>query len=151
MDWLEKASAIVNAAREKHGEQWKTSDEILDMVNALTKPGDAGKKLKDIREQQKGITDIMAINRYAGWYNNTYSEFGKFIDQMHAEHPALPIGVSEYGAGASLYQHEENPPVRNHQSRGIWHPEEWQNIFHEENWLQMKARPWIGWRKPVPL
>jgi len=54
VDWLEKASAIVNAAREKHGEQWKTCDEILDMVNALTKPGDAGKKLKDIREQQKG-------------------------------------------------------------------------------------------------
>jgi hypothetical protein len=26
------------------------------MVNALTKPGDAGKKLKDIREKQKGIT-----------------------------------------------------------------------------------------------
>jgi len=57
VDWLEKASAIVNAAREKHGEQWKTCDEILDMVNALTKPGDAGKKLKDIREKQKGITE----------------------------------------------------------------------------------------------
>ena len=56
VDWLEKASAIVNAAREKHGEQWKTCDEILDMVNALTKPGDAGKKLKDIREHQKGNT-----------------------------------------------------------------------------------------------
>ena len=57
VDWLEKASAIVNAAREKHGEQWKTCDEILDMVNALTKPGDAGKKLKAIRETQKGITE----------------------------------------------------------------------------------------------
>lgn len=27
------------------------------MVNALTKPGDAGKKLKDIREKQKGIAE----------------------------------------------------------------------------------------------
>src|SRR5262249_2217370 len=57
VDWLEKASAIVNAAREKHGEQWKTCDDVLDMVNALTKPGDAGKKLKDIRERQKGISE----------------------------------------------------------------------------------------------
>ncbi|HMP84027.1 MAG TPA: hypothetical protein PKA41_15110 [Verrucomicrobiota bacterium] len=57
VDWLEKASAIVNAAREKHGEAWKTCDEVLDMVNALTKPGDAGKKLKDIRERQKGIAE----------------------------------------------------------------------------------------------
>lgn len=54
VDWLEKASAIVNAARKKHGEAWKTCDEILDMVNALTRPGDAGKKLKAIHEQQKG-------------------------------------------------------------------------------------------------
>jgi hypothetical protein len=53
VDWLEKASAIVNAAREKHGEAWKGCDEILDMINALTKPGDAGKKLKEIRERQK--------------------------------------------------------------------------------------------------
>lgn len=57
VDWLEKASAIVNAAREKHGEAWKTCDEVLDMVNALTKPGDAGKKLKAIRETQKGIKE----------------------------------------------------------------------------------------------
>jgi len=43
----------VNAAREKHGEQWKTSDEILDVANALTKPGDAGKKLKDRRRKNR--------------------------------------------------------------------------------------------------
>lgn len=94
-------------------------------------------------DKRNGITDIMGINRYSGWYNDNYPEFGKFIDQMHAEHPTLPLGVSEYGAGASLYEHEENPPVRNHQSKGIWHPEEWQSIYHEENWLQMKTRPWI--------
>lgn len=53
VDWLEKASAIVNAAREKHGDAWKGCDEVLDMILALTKPGDAGKKLKEIRERQK--------------------------------------------------------------------------------------------------
>lgn len=54
VDWLEKASAIVNAARKKHGENWKTSDEVLDTINALSKPGDALKALKDIRAAQKG-------------------------------------------------------------------------------------------------
>lgn len=53
VDWLEKASAIINAAREKHGDAWKGCDEVLDMINALSKPGDAGKKLKEIRERQK--------------------------------------------------------------------------------------------------
>jgi hypothetical protein len=25
----------------EHGDAWKTSDEVLDLVNALSKPGDA--------------------------------------------------------------------------------------------------------------
>ncbi len=54
VDWLEKASAIVNAARKKHGENWKTCDEVLDTINALSKPGDAAKALKEIRATQKG-------------------------------------------------------------------------------------------------
>ncbi len=54
VDWLERANAIVKKAQKDHGEAWKTSDEVLDTVNALSKPGDALKKLKDIRERQKG-------------------------------------------------------------------------------------------------
>ncbi|MFM2294447.1 MAG: hypothetical protein RLZZ350_860, partial [Verrucomicrobiota bacterium] len=96
-----------------------------------------------VGDRRNYITDILAINKYFGWYNSTYADFGKFMDDSHALQPTLPFGVSEYGAGASIYQHEENPPVRNHMSQGIWHPEEWQSIFHEENWRQMQARPWI--------
>ena len=33
----------------EHGDAWKTSDEVLDLVNALSKPGDALKKIKEIR------------------------------------------------------------------------------------------------------
>jgi hypothetical protein len=54
VDWLEKANAIVKAAQKEHGDDWKTCDDVLDTVNALSKPGDASKKLRDIRKRQKG-------------------------------------------------------------------------------------------------
>jgi beta-galactosidase len=46
-----------------------------------------------------------------------------------------------FGAGASIYQHEENPARPN--PKGAWHPEEWQVKYHEECWLQLKTRPWV--------
>jgi len=59
VDWLEKANPIVKAAMKAHGENWKTSDDVLDLVNALSKPGDALKKIKEIRKRQtdKGETE----------------------------------------------------------------------------------------------
>jgi hypothetical protein len=53
VDWLEKSNAIVSHARKTHGDAWKGSDDVLDVVNALSKPGDARAKLKAIRERQK--------------------------------------------------------------------------------------------------
>ncbi len=50
--------------------------------------------------------------------------------------------VSEYGAGANVFQHEDNPKQPK-KSDGPWHPEEWQAIVHEEAWKEMKARPYI--------
>jgi hypothetical protein len=57
VDWLEKANAIVKQAQKQHGEAWKTCDDVLDVVNALSKPGDALKKLKETRNRQKGEKD----------------------------------------------------------------------------------------------
>lgn len=42
------------------------------------------------------------------------------------------VGVSEYGAGASIQHHEQNP--KQPSPGGKWHPEEWQAVVHEENW-----------------
>ena len=52
--WLEGSNAIIAKARKDNGENWMTSDDVLDVVNALSKPGDAGKKIKAIRKRQKG-------------------------------------------------------------------------------------------------
>ena len=56
VDWLEKANAIISAAQKTHGEDWTGCDDVLDVINALSTPGDALATLKEIRERQKAET-----------------------------------------------------------------------------------------------
>jgi beta-galactosidase len=92
------------------------------------------------------LTDVIAFNRYFGWYYGHSSDFGPWADQFHATYPSRVMGISEYGAGASIYQHEENPPPP--PPYGPWHPEEYQDLFHEAYWSQLKTRPFL-WAKSV--
>ena len=89
----------------------------------------------------------MAFNKYYGWYSGTTNNFGPWADNIHANYPSRCIGVSEYGAGASIYHHVEEP-VPQSTPGARWHPEEWQNLFHEPHWSQMKSRPFL-WCKFV--
>jgi beta-galactosidase len=91
-------------------------------------------------------TDTISFNKYYGWYGGVSSDFAGWADNIHKNYPTRGIGLSEYGAGASVYQHEENPtaPV----PTSAWHPEEWQNLQHEAYWPMLQARPWI-WCKLV--
>ena len=89
-------------------------------------------------------TDLLGYNKYFGWYGGSYADFGRWLDAWHDKNPQRPLGISEYGAGASIYQHEQNPPPRPRtQAKGPWHPEEWQAEYHEAAWLTLKARPYL--------
>lgn len=87
------------------------------------------------------ISDLIGWNKYFGWYGDDVKQIGKWADEIHENHPDFKIGISEYGAGASIYQHEEElkQPVPN----SYWHPEAWQAFFHEQNWKELNARPYI--------
>ncbi len=87
------------------------------------------------------VTDVLGLNKYFGWYNGTSKELGTYLDKWHHEHPDRAIGLSEYGAGASIYQHEDNP--KQPRTDGPWHPEEYQTNFHEIVWKEIEARPYI--------
>jgi len=89
-------------------------------------------------------TDVVGYNEYFGWYTGNYNQFGAWADGVHAARPTKPIAVSEYGAGAALTQHADNPamPV----AGGPFHPEEYQALLHEATWKQMAARPFL-WGK----
>ena len=95
------------------------------------------------REQFVGVTDLVGYNRYFGWYDGKFSDFGSFLDEAHARHPKLPLSISEYGAGAALTQHSENPLATPIDSHGRPHPEEYQELYHEASWVELKARPYL--------
>lgn len=54
VDVLETANGIIARAIKKHGDNWKGCDDVLDTLNALSKPGEPRKTLKEIAARQKG-------------------------------------------------------------------------------------------------
>jgi beta-galactosidase len=94
------------------------------------------------------VTNLIAWNKYYGWYGGTPGDFGVWADQMHLKYPQKPIGVSEYGAGGSPNQHSSFQ--QNLQPGGKFHPEESQAFFHEENWVELRTRPFL-WGKFIWL
>ncbi len=87
------------------------------------------------------ITDCIAWNRYDGWYGSTPATLARFLDRMHTEHPDIRIGVSEYGAGASIYHQQDT--LKQPAPGGYWHPENWQTYYHIENWKIIRERPFV--------
>jgi len=87
-----------------------------------------------------GYTDVSAYNWYCGWYIDMYEKYGdvnnleNIISNFHKVYPDKAIGISEYGAGASVLQHQENPAPS--KPSGPWHPEEYQSYVHERYWAQ---------------
>ena len=66
-----------------------------------------------------GVADMVAYNRYlrlvlhARRRNAGPDVLGGMHGQaLHAKHPAIPMGVSEYGAGSGLTQFSDDPDVR---------------------------------------
>jgi beta-galactosidase len=96
-------------------------------------------------DQTTLYSTLICFNKYYGWYGGALTDLGPWADNFHSTYPARMVGLSEYGCGASLYQHSEDP-VSEPANAGPYHPEEYQNLFHESYWQQMKARPFL-WGK----
>jgi beta-galactosidase len=95
-----------------------------------------------------GHSDVVGYNTYYGWYDafGAADQFGAWADGVHAARPSWKMGISEWGAGAGITQHQEPPAQPD--PYGSPHPEEWQNLVHESHWLQMQDRPYL-WCKIV--
>ncbi len=80
-------------------------------------------------------SDIAAWNIYPGWYpdKNFTGNFEQLMDRK-ASFDDRPMGISEYGWGANVNQHELYPELEKNGllAWGQWHPEEYQSIMHEQ-------------------
>ncbi len=88
------------------------------------------------------LTNLLAINTYSGWYYGSPDDMNGALDDFHAYAPDQPLGVSEYGAGASILHHQQGM-TEAPKPRGDWHPEEWQATLHEAHWNAIEKRPFI--------
>jgi beta-galactosidase/beta-glucuronidase len=86
-------------------------------------------------------TDLASYNRYWGWYDGQFKDIGPWADKLHAKLPTKPIGLGEYGAGASAIQQED--PPRRPEPGGRWHPEQYQALFHETYAAEIARRPFL--------
>lgn len=89
------------------------------------------------------VSDVIAFNRYFGWYPEQKGTIGSWADSFHSRYPAKPFLVGEYGAGASIRNQQLPPPATVVPTSG-WHPEQTQTAYHELNWPQLAARPYLG-------
>lgn len=91
-------------------------------------------------------SDLIAWNKYYGWYGGRPEQIGAWADETHQKFPQKSFAISEYGAGASIWQHSDS--LKQPNPSGKFHPEEWQAYYHEKNWEALSKRPFI-WGKYV--
>ena len=61
------------------------------------------------------ITDVIGFNRYYGWYTENTDGVAEELDALHAAIPGRAFGISEYGAGASIYRtRDRSQTAENH-------------------------------------
>ncbi len=89
----------------------------------------------DTNSEYVKIPDLVSYNHYFGWYGGDTSMNGPWLDKFHAEHPTIPIGVSEYGCEA-LNWHNSTPMQGDY-------TEEYQAYYHEELIKQLFTRKYI--------
>lgn len=96
-----------------------------------------------------GITDLLGTNRYYYWYDLADREFEPLLQLFRERYPDQPIGISEYGAGAALTHHTDNPQGGPPEVRSApegetsYQPEEYGAYVHEQNWRVISSTPFV--------
>jgi beta-galactosidase len=86
--------------------------------------------------------DLMAVNLYDGWYGGKPADLGPDLDKYNAKYGSRGLALSEYGAGASIHQHQQGMTERPNPG-GKFHPEEWQAIQHETQWPIIASKRYL--------
>lgn len=113
---------------------------LVNELNGIAKQ-EGGGRLTVAASNQNGqlnfVTDLIGFNTFYGWTRDQLSGFAEWRASLE-EYPELRCGVSEYGAGASIYQWAGDSLCRP-VAEGPWHPEQWQTLLHETYWEEIAA------------
>lgn len=75
-------------------------------------------------DEYNSYTDIVAYNKYYGWYNGKTEDFAEWLDEYHAINPDKSLGISEYGCEGIITYHTDEPKVKDY-------TEEYHALYHE--------------------
>ena len=135
---------VWSAGNEVQGDKPGASD-LLIRMNSVEKSEDYTRPsvIATCYDETPGTysMDMVAHNKYFGWYTGVFADFPKWLDAQHDKMPGGCQGMSEFGAGAGINTHSSNP-------KALDHSEEWQTLFHEAYWRCLRDKPWV-WCKAV--
>ncbi len=131
--------------------QLRTPVKIVKKLNDIAHEEDetrptilAAISLAFFRKKLHRITDLIGWNHYPGWYYFKAKNMGSHLKKFNKVGNFRGLCVSEYGAGASIQHHEPNLTHDDKiKASGKFHPEEKQNLVHEENYRQMKSLSFV--------
>ncbi|TWU27573.1 glycoside hydrolase family 2 TIM barrel-domain containing protein [Bythopirellula polymerisocia] len=83
------------------------------------------------------IPQLVAFNRYFGWYGGGLSSFGRELDRQHQAGPERPLFISEYGAGSDRRLNSIDPQRMDFTNS-------YQQAFAEGHLRQIKERPYLS-------
>lgn len=78
------------------------------------------------------LTDAVGYNIYFGWYYGDLNDYAPFLARFHADDPAVPLGVTEYGVDCNPQYHTDTPTCKDY-------TEEFQCLYHETAYAAMQA------------
>ncbi len=79
------------------------------------------------------VTDLIGFNLYMGWKQGMPQDLEPWATAVRKDWPRLKVALSEYGAGASVYQFAQNGELKKPEVNSYWHPEQWQTYVHMES------------------
>ena len=82
------------------------------------------------------ITDTESYNHYFGWYGGKMEDNGPWLDNFHAKHPNICLGLSEYGCEGIMTYHGPEPKCKDYS-------EDYQALYHEHMAKVLDERPYI--------
>jgi beta-galactosidase len=132
---------IANEILHRHGD---SPYELLEQLHMIAKYLDptryttmASNKRREDRLNR--ITDILAFNHYPGWYGENPESMSARIDRYNQSGGLRGVGVSEYGAGGAT--EHQSQKLEHVDTRGSWHPEQWQAYLHERQYSGILQHP----------
>ena len=87
--------------------------------------------------------DIVGRHLYDGWYGGAPESMGGELDSFHNGNPTHPMGVTEYGSGASAYQYSTNIQISPPNTTDKFHPANVQAQIDERQWAQLASKNYL--------